>query len=72
MFGLRVWQQIVIAVVLLPYRAGIDKLAAGVAVSFFAPDEFGREVRFAIDTYAPERARALTELLEATESGEPG
>jgi hypothetical protein len=50
-------------VVLLPYKAGVDQMAEGVAVSFFAPDEHGREVRFAMDMYTPEQARELSDLL---------
>jgi hypothetical protein len=38
-------------------------MAKDLAVSFFAPDEHGREVRFAMDMYAPERARELAEML---------
>ena len=66
------WAKGGLEVVLLPYRAGIDKLAEGVAVSFFAPDEFGREVRFAIDLYTPEHAREVAGLLGARAAGEPG
>ncbi|RPI99882.1 MAG: hypothetical protein EHM39_05760 [Chloroflexi bacterium] len=66
------WSKGGLEVVLLPYRAGIDKLAEGLAVSFFAPDELGREVRFAIDTYTPEYARELAGLLAGSAAGEPG
>lgn len=51
-------------VVLLPYRAGVDTMAEGLAVSFFAPDEVGREVRFPVDMYTEEHARELAEMLE--------
>jgi hypothetical protein len=57
------WAKGGLEVVLLPYVAGIDQMAAGRAVSFFAPDELGREVRFAIDVYTEEYARELAELL---------
>jgi len=66
------WAKGGLEVVLLPYRAGIDKLAEGLAVSFFAPDEFGREVRFAMDMYTPERARELAGLLAETADGKSG
>jgi hypothetical protein len=56
------WSKGGLEVVLFPYKAGIDKLAEGLAVSFFAPDEFGREVRFAIDLYSNEQARDLAGL----------
>lgn len=57
------WAKGGLEVVLLPYKAGVDKMAEGLAVSFFAPDEAGREVRFAMDLYAPEHARELANLL---------
>jgi hypothetical protein len=57
------WSKGGLEVVLLPYKAGVDKMAEGLAVSFFAPDEYGREVRFAMDMYTPEYARELSELL---------
>lgn len=66
------WAKGGLEVVLLPYVAGIDKLAGNLAVSFFAPDEFGREVRFAIDMYTSEYASELAELLTAGAAGEPG
>ena len=50
-------------VVLFPYKAGVDKMADNLAVSFFTPDEDGREVRFAIDMYTPEYARDLSQWL---------
>jgi hypothetical protein len=57
------WAKGGLEVVLFPYKAGVDKMAKDLAVSFFAPDEHGREVRFAMDMYAPERARELAEML---------
>jgi hypothetical protein len=59
-------------VVLFPYKAGVDKMAEGLAVSFFAPDENGREVRFAMDMNTPEYAGELAELLTGTATGQPG
>jgi len=50
-------------VVLFPYKAGIDKMSAGLAVSFFAPDEHGHEVRFALLMYTEERAREFADVL---------
>lgn len=50
-------------IVLLPYKAGVDRMSEGRAVSFWAPDEDGREVRVAVDMYTPERARELAALL---------
>jgi hypothetical protein len=58
-------------VVLFPYKAGVDKMSEGLAVSFFAPDEHGREVRFALDMYTREYARELSELLAGTASRNP-
>jgi hypothetical protein len=63
------WAKGGLEVVLLPYTAGIDRLATGVTVSFFAPDELGREVRFAVDVYTPDHARKLAGLLRAAPSG---
>lgn len=51
--------------VLLPYVGGIDKLAEGHAVSWFGPDERGREVRYAFHCYELEQASALYALLGA-------
>jgi hypothetical protein len=62
------WAKGGLEVVLLPYKAGVDKMAEGLAVSFFAPDEYGREVRFAMDMYLPEYAGELSELLVRTAS----
>ncbi len=63
------WAKGGLEVVLLPYKAGVDKMAEGLAVSFFAPDEYGREVRFAMDMYSQEYARELLELLARTAAG---
>jgi hypothetical protein len=65
------WSKGGLEVVLFPYRAGVDQMAKGKAVSFFAPDEAGREVRFAMDMYSEERARELSELLATTATGHP-
>lgn len=65
------WSKGGLEVVLFPYRAGVDKMAEGLAVSFFAPDEIGREVRFAIDIYSNEYARELSEMLAGTAVGGP-
>jgi hypothetical protein len=56
-------------VVLFPYKAGIDQMARGRAVSFFAPDERGREVRFAVDM-SPEHASELAALLGRPPAGQ--
>lgn len=57
------WSDGGLEVVLLPYRRGIDALAAGRAVSFFGPDERGREVRFALHCYSDSDAERLAGLL---------
>jgi len=59
----RGWAKGGFEVVLFPYKAGIDKMSAGIAVSFFAPDEYGHEVRFAFAMYTAERARELADML---------
>lgn len=56
-------------IVLFPYKAGIDKMSEGLAVSFFAPDEYGHEVRFAASMYSTKNARELAELLRRTSAG---
>jgi hypothetical protein len=58
------WAKGGLEVVLLPYVTGVDRMAAGRAVSFFAPDEYGRKVRFAMDMYTEEAARQLSQMLE--------
>jgi len=60
------WAKGGLEVVLWPYKAGVDKMSEGLAVSFFAPDELGREVRFAFDLYTRESARELAEMLSQT------
>jgi hypothetical protein len=57
------WSKGGLEVVLFPYKAGVDKMSEGLAVSFFGPDEYGREVRFAADMYTKEHAHELSELL---------
>jgi hypothetical protein len=63
------WSKGGLEVVLFPYKAGVDKMAEGLTVSFFAPDEVGREVRFAVDMYSKEYARELSDLLAGTAAG---
>ena len=53
----------------IPYKAGIDKMSEGLAVSFFAPDEHGHEVRFALAAYTTEKARELAEMLRGDSTG---
>jgi len=59
------WSKGGLEVVLFPYKAGVDKMAGAKAVSFFAPDEHGREVRFAVDVYSEDHARELADLLSS-------
>jgi hypothetical protein len=50
---------------ILPYVAGINRLAEGFCVSFEAPDgETSRKVVYALHMQTPEAARALAGLLE--------
>jgi hypothetical protein len=63
------WAKGGLEVVLFPYKAGIDKMSEGLAVSFFAPDEVGREVRFAMSMYSEEDARELSALLTGKDAG---
>jgi len=65
------WSKGGLGVVLFPYKAGVDRMSAGRAVSFFAPDESGHEVRFAVDVFTEERASELRDLL-AQESRDSG
>lgn len=52
--------------VLFLYRAGVDKVAEGRAVSFFAPDEAGHLVRYGIHIHGDEDvARLAAELSES-------
>jgi hypothetical protein len=57
------WDKGGFGVVLFPYKAGIDRMSAGLAVSFFAPDENGHEVRFALLMYTEECAREFADAL---------
>lgn len=57
------WSDGGLATVLILYRAGIDKLAAGHAVSWFGPDERGREVRYALHCYEESSAGELYAVL---------
>jgi len=61
----RGWSKGGLGVVLFPYRAAIDAMAGRRAVSFFGPDERGREVRFALYMTSDEAAQALADLLRA-------
>jgi hypothetical protein len=63
------WAKGGLEVVLFPYKAQVDKMSEGLAVSFFAPDEYGREVRFAMDVYSEEDAHELSELLARMATG---
>jgi hypothetical protein len=57
------WSRGGLEVVLLPYRAAIDAMAGVRAVSFFAPDEHGHEVRFALHMHSDGDAVELARLL---------
>lgn len=59
----RGWSKGGLEVVLFPYRAAVDAMAGRRVVSFFAPDERGREVRFALHMTSNEAARELADLL---------
>jgi hypothetical protein len=59
------WADGGIDVVLLPIRAGIDALSKDVAVSFWGPDERGRQVRYAILIPSADDASRLAGLLGA-------
>lgn len=59
----RGWARGGLEVVLFPYRPAVDRMAAGRAVSFFAPDEYGREVRFAVHMYSDQDAQELSARL---------
>gem|GEM_PF-823171 len=61
------WSKGGLDVILFPYKAGVDKMAEGRAVSFFAPDESGHEVRFALDMYATTKAYELARLLSSSD-----
>jgi len=57
------WADGGIDVVLLPVKGGIDGLAANRAVSFFAPDDQGRDVRYALHMTSEADATELARLL---------
>lgn len=57
------WARGGLEVVLLPYKKGIDGMAAGRAVSFFAPDGEGRQVRYALHMHSTEEAEEVARLL---------
>lgn len=59
------WSKGGFGVILFPYKAAVDKMSEGRAVSFFAPDEAGREVRFALDMYSESKAKELAALLRS-------
>jgi hypothetical protein len=61
------WSKGGLEVVLFPYRAAIDAMAALRAASFFAPDERGREVRFALHVTSDAAARDLAERLRVAD-----
>ena len=65
------WSKGGFEVILFPYLVGINKMAEGRAVSFFAPDETGHEVRFALDMYAESKAKELAGLLRSTPKADP-
>jgi hypothetical protein len=57
------WANGGLAIILFPYMRGIDALAEEHAVSWWGPDERGREVRYALHCYDTERAVLLYRLL---------
>lgn len=61
------WANGGLSVILLPYVGGIDNLAIGHAVSWWGPDERGREVRYAVHCYKTEDAEQLYEILRGFE-----
>lgn len=66
------WSKGGLGVVLYPYKAGVDRMAAGHAVSFFAPDERGREVRFALHVSIEDNVHELAGLLREGAAGPTG
>jgi hypothetical protein len=64
------WSKGGLEVVLFPYKTAVDKMAGQRAVSFFAPDEYGREVRFAMELYTEADVRELSGMLGGTVTGE--
>jgi len=67
--GGRGWSKGGLGIVLFPYKAGVDAMAGVRAVSFFAPDEQGHEVRFAVHMTSDSDARELATLLQPGSSG---
>ncbi len=65
------WSKGGFEVILFPYLAGINKMAEGRAVSFFAPDETGHEVRFALHMYTESKANELAGLLRPVPKADP-
>ncbi|MFC2079113.1 hypothetical protein ACFLSZ_03950 [Candidatus Bipolaricaulota bacterium] len=57
------WSKGGLEIVLFPYKVVIDKMSAGRAVSFFAPDEHGRDVRFAVHMLSERDAGELADML---------
>jgi hypothetical protein len=57
------WADGGIDVVLLPVKGGIDAMSANRAVSFYAPDEHGRDVRYALHMTSEDDATELAGLL---------
>ena len=57
------WADGGIDIVLLPVKGGIDALSADRAVSFYAPDEDGRDVRYALHMTSEAAATELVGLL---------
>lgn len=60
------WSDGGLAPVLWPYINGVDGLAAGRAVSFYAPDGEGIRARYALHVYSGEEARRLAEALRGS------
>lgn len=59
------WSRGGMDMVLLPYRKGVDAMAGESAVSFFAPDEHGGLVRYALHVPDVAKAAELAQLLRA-------
>lgn len=59
------WADGGIGLVQLPIKAGIDAMSTGHAVSFYAPDDEGRKVRYALHLTDPAHADALAEALRS-------
>lgn len=66
----RGWSDGGIDMVLLPYRVVIDQMARGHAVSWYAPDGTGHEVRYAIHLADAEAASALAGVLRGGRTGD--